>query len=275
MTWYETIDEKLARLRAEITQVQDELIEAEAELADQKADIAAFEYEYNARAGYLLEQLAALEEEVKHYLDQIKLLRNRRIFGTDHVPVEEQYRRVWQQPPPPPPPKPAEPPSAATEAQIKKLYRQLARRFHPDLATGDAERARRTEMMAAINDAYAARSMTELMAIARRAESATPEATAASGQTAEEMAQVLEAEVRRCRRRLHAIDLEMTNLHQHHLVELMLEVKFARKRKRDILGEMAEELQRKIARKEAERDMIKAQFDSMGLQGGMIGRDGS
>ncbi|MBE2198276.1 MAG: J domain-containing protein [Anaerolinea sp.] len=266
MTWYETIDEKLARLRAELAQAQDELIEAEAELADQKADIAAFEYEYNARAGYLLDKLAALEDEVKHYLDRIKLLRNKRIFGTEHVPVEEQYRRVWQQPPPPPPP-PPQPSSPATEAQIKKLYRQLARRCHPDLGTTEADRAWRTQIMAAINDAYAARSMTELLAIARQVDAAQPDTAVPSGQTAAEMLQVLEAEIGRCRRRLREIDLEMTNLHQHHLVELMLEVKFARKRGRDVLGEMAQDLTRKVARKEAERDMLKTQFESMGLGG--------
>lgn len=272
MAWYETIDEKLTRLRAEITQVQDELIEAEAELADQKADIATFEYEYNARVGYLLDNLTALEAEVKHYLDRIKSIRNKRIFGTEHVPVEEQYRRVWQQPPQPPPPPPA-PPSPATEAQIKKLYRQLARRFHPDLATNDADRMRRTDMMTAINDAYAARSMTELMALARQAESAQMETAVHSDRTAAEMIQVLEMEIHRCRRRLREIDLEMANLHQHHLVALMLEVKLARQQKRDVLGEMAQELERKVARKAAERDMIKAQFDSMGLEGGIISRD--
>jgi DnaJ-class molecular chaperone len=56
------------------------------------------------------------------------------------------------------PPKPLSP---ATEAKIKKLYRQLARSFHPDLASDDADRAYRTDKMTAVNDAYAARSMAE------------------------------------------------------------------------------------------------------------------
>ncbi len=262
MTWYETIDEKLARLRAEVAQVQDELIDAEAELADQKADIALFEHEYNARVGHALDQLAALEAEVKDYLDRIKEYRNKRIFGTAHVPVEEQYRRVWQQPPSPPPP-PPEPTTPATEAQIKKLYRKLARHFHPDLAQDDADRKVRTDKMAAVNDAYAARSMMELMALARDMEGAQAGGLPAAGKTDQEMVQVLEKEIRRCRRRLREIDLEMSQLHNHHLVELMVEVKFAKRQRRDLLAEMAEEVARKMARKEAERDMIKAQFDNL------------
>ncbi len=269
MTWYETIGEKLARLRAEVAEVQDELIEAEAELADRKADIALFEHEYNARVGQALDQLAALEVQVKDYLDRIKEYRNKRIFGTAHVPVEEQYRRVWQQPASPPPPPPPEPTTPATEAQIKKLYRQLARHFHPDLAQDDADRKLRTDKMAAINDAYAARSMMELMALARDMKGAKAGGLPAADKTDEEMVQVLEREINRCRRRLREIDLEMNQLHNHHLVSLMVEVKFASRQGRDLLAEMAAEVARKIARKEVERDMIKAQFDSLDLGGGI------
>ncbi len=269
MTWYETIDEKLARLRADVALAQDELIDAEAELADQKADIALFEHEYNARIGNALDQLADLETEVKHYLDRIKEHRNKRIFGTTHVPVEEQYRRIWQQPPPKPPPPPPEPTTPATEAQIKKLYRKLARHFHPDLAQDDAERKHRTDKMAAINDAYAARSVMELMALAREMEGAQAGSLPGTGKTDEEMVRVLEKEIQRCHRRLREIDLEMNQLHTHHLVELMVEVKFAKRQGRDLLAEMAEEVARKIARKEAERDMIRAQFNSLDTGGGI------
>lgn len=269
MTWYETIGEKLARLRGEVAEVQDDLIDAEAELADRKADIALFEHEYNARVGDALAQLANLEAQVKAYLDRIKELRNKRIFGTAHVPVEEQYRRVWQQPPPQPPPPAPEPTTPASEAQIKKLYRQLARHFHPDLAQNDADRTYRTDKMAAINDAYAARSMMELMALARDMKGAEGGGLPAAGKTDEEMVQVLEQEIRRCRRRLREIDLEMDQLHHHHLVKLMVEVKFAKRQGRDLLAEMAEEVARKMARKEVERDMIKAQFDGLDLGGGI------
>ena len=41
------------------------------------------------------------------------------------------------------------------EKQLKRIYRQLARRYHPDLATDPAERAARNDVMARINDAYA------------------------------------------------------------------------------------------------------------------------
>ena len=41
-------------------------------------------------------------------------------------------------------------------AAEKRLYRELARRFHPDLGQTALEIAYRTEMMSAVNQAYAA-----------------------------------------------------------------------------------------------------------------------
>jgi hypothetical protein len=48
-------------------------------------------------------------------------------------------------------------PRAAPSAELKALYRTAARRFHPDLAEDDADRERRTELMARVNAAYGAR----------------------------------------------------------------------------------------------------------------------
>lgn len=263
MSWQETIHEKLARLRAELARVQDELIDAETELADQMADIRAFEAEFEVRVGFLMTQLAALEGEVNDYLDRIQQRRNESVFGSKYRSADEQFRRTWQQPPkraaaPPPPP------SADEKVQLKKLYRRLARRFHPDLAVNEADRLYRTEKMSGINDAYAARSLTELLVFAAEMETARAEPVAARpGQTEADMVQALEKEIRRCRYRIREIDLEMQNIHNRASVELALERKMVQRNGRDLLAEIAADLERKIARKTVERDMIKSQFDDL------------
>jgi hypothetical protein len=53
-------------------------------------------------------------------------------------------------------------------------------------------------------------------------------------------------------------------------VELSLEVKLARRRGRDILKELAADVEKKVARKTVERDMLKAQFDQLGPEQGFI-----
>ena len=68
MAFAETQSEKVSRLRSRLEQVHQALIDAEADLADQMADIAAFEFEFEAHVGQLLDRLTAVETEVNTYL---------------------------------------------------------------------------------------------------------------------------------------------------------------------------------------------------------------
>ena len=77
------------------------------------------------------------------------------------------------------------------------------------------------------------------------------------------MIAALQTEIQRCRRRLQEIELEMQTLHNRSMVVLALDVKMAQKDGRNVLAEMATELQRKIARKTVERDMLHAQFANL------------
>lgn len=257
----ETDQDKLIRLRAELEQAQNSLIEAEAQLADRLAEVNAFEFEFEARVGCLIDQLAALEADIERYMDRLHLVRQKQL-GQAYLSVDEQYRRAWHTPPPDAPKPPPQPVSPNLEAEIKRLYRQLARQFHPDLALDEADRAQRTEKMVVINNAYAARSLAELMALAQ---TLNIEHT-----TINISIEALETELYRCQRRLREIERELHQIPQRPSVRLSVEVKVARWRGRDVLGEMAADLERKIARKTVERDLLKAQFDQLGPDQGFI-----
>lgn len=268
MSWqYETIDDKLARLRTALAEAQEDLISAEARLADLMAEIHAFEHEFEAEVGHLVEELASVQRELNSYKEKIRRVRNERHFGTGYESVDEQFKRTWQVPPTNKPKRPAEPVPTATEAQFKKLYRQLARRFHPDLADHESDRAYRTEKMRLINDAYAARSMVELMALAAEMAQEPRPISKRSGKTDTEMVEVLANELARCQRRLREIEMESRNLHNRPSVALSLEIKLAQRQGSDYLALLKDNLERKIGQKSAERDMIKAQFDSMNRDG--------
>ena len=52
------MNEQLNRLRSELADIQNQLIDAEAELADRLAEVNAFEFEFEARVGHLIDRLA-------------------------------------------------------------------------------------------------------------------------------------------------------------------------------------------------------------------------
>jgi hypothetical protein len=65
---------------------------------------------------------------------------------------------------------------AESEAEILRIYRELAKRFHPDLAKTEAARKRRADLMLRINVAYSERDLLALQTIAREAETGDPAA---------------------------------------------------------------------------------------------------
>jgi hypothetical protein len=72
-------------------------------------------------------------------------------------------------------------------------------------------------------------------------------------------------EAERIELKLKGIRQQITQLSNLPIVRLSLEVKLARHQGRDLLSEMASELQYKLARKIAERDYLKAQIQSSGF----------
>lgn len=64
--------------------------------------------------------------------------------------------------------------AAQPSADTKKLYRKLARHSHPDLATGEADRAVREVFMARVNNAYARGDTAALSALSAEWDGARP-----------------------------------------------------------------------------------------------------
>jgi hypothetical protein len=91
-----------------------------------------------------------------------------------------------------------------TEAEILRVYRELAKRFHPDLARTDAERKRRTELMLRINVAFSERDLLGLQAIARKAEADDPSFSAMTGKERLSWA----------RRVIARLDVQIADLHE-------------------------------------------------------------
>ncbi len=270
--------ERISALEALLAELRPQLIDAETQLADRLAAIGAFEYRLRARLETLNRRLDALQKEIdglratlRHYQDALDwegipmaASRSERDwrYGGEEAAASGNYRYR--------PTAEAPRPVLAAEqlAALKQLYRQLAHRFHPDLAEDEATRAYRTDLMMAINVAYAAG---DLAALQRLAEE--PDAASRGPQTDEALVAALQREVDHCRRRLAEIAAELATLERHDSARLLRRAERAATEGRDLVAELAADLRRRINEKLVERDVLETQLEEVEREGVELSAD--
>jgi hypothetical protein len=275
--------EKIEELKALLEQAHNELIEAETELAEQTAAINAFDFKLRARIGQLVTRLEAIQAEINQYRQQLRQLQDDwdapdEWEEGESDPTARQRFREWHayrreepaegetesEPAAPPPTLNAE-----QKATLRQLYRQLARRFHPDLAVDAADREYRTNMMAAVNEAYKAGDVERLRALMDEPEAGSLEYTRSD----EQLVERLQAELRRCQRRLAAIRRELAKLEQQQSNRLLRRAQKAEAEGRDFFAEITNQLKAEISRKMVERDAIQAEIEELGTERSGISSD--
>jgi hypothetical protein len=124
---------------------------------------------------------------------------------------------------------------------IKRLYRQVAQKIHPDRARSEEDRRWRTQLMSEANRAYRAgneAALHEVLSVWRKGQGEVEETVQRDG---------IAAQIERLKRRLGEIEAELRRLFASRLYELFIAARLARRRNRDLLEEMAEDLARQIA----------------------------
>ncbi len=250
-----------------------ELQAAETELHELNEQIQAFEALVDKRLGSLLDQLSQLNVETSALDDQLRHIREERLYGTDLLQyldgAPRPARPIDQTSLPPPgiPPR-GDAQSAGSSLpsstvphvpDIKVLYRQLARRYHPDLARNDADRVISNNQMKEVNSAYGAGDLHALMRLAGVSIPISADNQPSQLHPAEINKEPL-SDLEQVNRKIKTIRQQIRHLSSLPILKLSLDVKLARYARRDLLGEMAGELQYKLARKMAERDYLKAQI---------------
>ncbi len=253
------IRQQIAQVETEIEQQQIELADLEAEVLDLQRELKEFEARYDRVVKPVAIRLEAAQAAIRELEDRRRRTWTDHPLGDynplpsewepppDYVPVEEQYRQTWRTLPPVDEP-PDSPTSAAPkprhgpddrETRVKKLFRQLARRYHPDLTTDPIDRHYRTRLMARINEAYAARDLEALEALASQPENVNPE---------EPLAALRLKELRQISRQLQGRIAELrfarTDLLASDRLKLAMNDKINRRRGHDMLAEMAAQMER-------------------------------
>jgi hypothetical protein len=158
----------LDRLEDDVQTARDQLARLEQERTDLLLELGEFETLYNARVGPIQAQLEETQLHIDEYKLRIEMVRLRgRSLAPSQLEAEVEYRlrdqrqhaevlheqsqRARSAPPPPIDP--------AAQLDLKQVYRELAKRAHPDLATDADDRQQRSQRMTEVNALYARREL--------------------------------------------------------------------------------------------------------------------
>ena len=245
--------EELVRRKAQLQVLTRQLLERERGVAAYRNELAAFETRYRKALGNRYARLDELAERLDETRDA-----DRDPLGPDPDPDDPAERypgqglpggQNWAWGEREPDREPERRPPIGDDA--KRLFRQLARLIHPDLAGDPQERERRTNLMVAANDAY---EQGDVAALERMLEDwhASPEAVTGSGAAAE-----LERTLRRIAQAeasMRKIDEELAELEASAMGWLRRRVEKAAREGWDLLAHMVRELDRQIGEAQLELD---------------------
>lgn len=238
-------DPELRTLRAQISERQEAVADLELELFDLRVSLEQFERELGRRIRPLERQLTDLRAQ----LSESRHASERRAqWGKDleEAPdVVRQFERAWtrsESPIAPPRTRPQ-----PDDSELKTLYRELAKRFHPDLTTDSQEKEWRESMMAAVNAAYEKHDLEALLELQQKPD----RPVRAMVQSRGEILMQLSTEVLRLDEVIQKLTRQLDELANSALAQLQLEVSMARQSGQDLLGQIARELELDIARTQA------------------------
>lgn len=261
------LPDTIARLRAEIEVLGQELAEMELELATAEGELSAFTEHYHAVIAWRMAELDRLQAELAcwrmHQNPADPSLADAAQTAEARARQSRQDSARFKAEREP------DMPRFAPSTDLKKRYRQLAQKIHPDRARDESDRAWRTQLMSEANRAYRAGDATALEAVIvlwQRGNTnagmgdAVPPATEGSprGTPTLQDEDALAEQARRIRMRLAAIAAELDRLYGSKLYELFSATRLAARQGRDLLDEMARRLDLQITAAQAELDQADA-----------------
>jgi hypothetical protein len=235
--------------REQLAAVRTTLAEREAELAQIRAQLKTFEGRYLRQVGILYAELDELEARIAE--------READLYDSDgaRLRAEESRQRAQETH--------EAAFGAAQEAEefdpppsLKTLFREVAKRIHPDFARDDAEQKYFTLLMARANQAYTRGDTETLQRLLD--DHREINASVAGESSAAELLRMTR-QIRHAERDIARLDEEQHSLLSSEIAQLQVDAEAAATQHRDLLAELATGIREQIA--EAQR-----RFDLLGLQ---------
>lgn len=232
-------DQELARKRKEQVAVEGELADCELRAANLRAELGAFERQYLHFVGSRYAELDELNAEVAEKMakSQPDNERAQRIAREARARAASTKSTAGEK-------SANEPKPFRASAELKRLYRDVARRIHPDLTSDREDRAKRQELMALANEAYERGDESMLTKVITEYE-CSPETVKGDG-TGADLVRVIRG-ISQARSRLSEIEAELQELLRSDLNQLKARVDQAEQHGRDVLGEIVGKVDEQIA----------------------------
>ena len=243
---HDDIDGLLVRLKA----LDNALVERGADVHRARADLAAFKIRYHSEVGLLHEEL----DELELAIDEAELGElSKRVAGDGGGAA------------PAPADAPLEVLPRSTTDAVRRLFRDVAKTIHPDLARDAQARDRRHALMIEANRAYALGDEERLRSILQAWEN-SPESVPGNDPGA--MRERLLRRLAQIEDQLAAYDSEFVTLRESALGKLKAMVDEAAARGEDLIAEMVRRLQRDIMMARNRLDALQWRPNPAGNPGG-------
>lgn len=226
---------ELEAKRAELQQLEDTLAARETELAVLQSSVREFELNYLDAIGKKLDELAEVEKQIaatmgQHSTDEDYTVSNELECGQTKFHAAD---------------------------NLKKLYREVARLCHPDLAGNEQEREYRHKLMIAANQAYEAGAEERLQALLS-SESSFAELTRQS-LSAVDLVQVLRA-ITTTQEGIAELEAELERVKNSELYRLKLRGDRAAAIGHDFLQELVSQVERQIRKSQNRLTTLQAEL---------------
>jgi len=232
-------EQELARKREEQAALESDLAERELRAASLRAELTAFERRYlhfvGSRYAELDECRAQLAERLAR--EQPENERAQQAAHNARARAQETTFAAGER-------SAREPRSFRASPELKRLYREVAKRVHPDFTSDRSDRGKRQQLMAEANQAYECGDQARLAKILTDYE-CSPEAVDGEGPGAE-LIRVIRR-ISQIRSRATEIEAEVEELLRSDLYQLKARVEEAEKSGRNALKEMVERVEEQIA----------------------------
>lgn len=225
-------ERELQRKQEELAELQTELAQLELDLATLRGELRAFERQYIRVVGARYAELDALQAKIAEL--EARRRPQERTLQEEAARAQAQARESAEAMRPYA--EESKPTKFTPSEDLKRLYREIAKRLHPDLATTEQDCVRRTRLMAEANQAYEGGNEAGLRAILEEWETG-PESVEDEGVGAELIRTI--RRIAQAQRRLLVIEEEMVRLRASELCQLKGKVDEAEGHGRDLLAEMA------------------------------------